>query len=188
MVETYARGTDSQNARDFLDLRNWMSGGDLPYTVKYYTSMFNLEILRNTTGGGRYRAVICLLLRNHAKDFRTGQAISTSLILDENIEDHHVFPDRYLGNTVKDWSKRNCVLNRALVDELTNQTIGQKAPSKYLREIELKVRSDRLEEILKSQFLPIESSSGLFMDDYDQFLIERQRLIAKEIETVVMLP
>jgi hypothetical protein len=188
LTEMYAGGTDSHNARDFEEMRVWINGGDYPGTVKYFSSMFNSDILRNTTSGGRYKSVICLLLKNHAKDFRTAQAISTSLILDENIEDHHIFPDNYLEPNVQDWTKRNCVLNRALVDELTNKTIGNKAPSIYLKEIESNIGLGSLQEVLRSQFLPDESDSSLFLDDYDGFLDKRLESVAKEIAKVTAPP
>lgn len=190
LAERYSGGTDSQNARDFSELLLWMRNESIPSTVKYFSSMFNPEILRNTYSGGRYKGIICLMLRNHAKDFRTTQAISTSLILDENINDHHVFPDKYLESIKgeNDWVKRNCILNRALVDEHTNKNIGINAPSKYLQDIELKIGPSSLREVLKSQFLPTESNSGLFNDDYNEFLTERQDMVAEEIEKVTTPP
>lgn len=189
-AETYSGGTDSQNARDFWELQLWMHNKDVPYTVKYFSSMFNPEILRNTCSGGRYRGAVCLLLRNHARDFKTAQAISTSLILDENIDDHHVFPDKYLEKVMdeSDWTKRNCILNRALVDELTNQTIGINPPSKYLGDIRLKIGVDSLKDVLESQFLPSDPSSALSNDNYDEFLNERQNILAKEIGKLTIYP
>ena len=188
LTEIYAGGTDSQNAKDFAEMRAWIDGGEPPSAVKYFASMFNPDVLSNTTSGGRYKAIICLLLRNRARDFRTAQAISTSLILDENIEDHHIFPDNYLKAAVPDETRRNCVLNRALVDELTNQTISNNAPSKYLGEIESKIGLASLQEILRSQLLPWQSDSGLFTNDYDKFLTERQTLFTGEIKKVTTPP
>jgi len=187
-AQTYRGGTDSQNARDFEGLKNWLRDGEAPYTVKFFSSIFNPAILRSTYSGGRYKGVICLLLRNHAKDFRTGQTIHTSLLLDEEIEDHHVFPDAFLQKiNVTDWGKRNCILNRALIDALTNKEILDQKPSRYLTDIRLKVGDDQLSEILTSHLLPTEPDSGLLTDDYDKFLEEREKIIAEEIKKVTTL-
>jgi hypothetical protein len=189
-TERYAGGTDSKNAKDFDEMVTWLQGGDIPSAIKYFSSNFNPDILRSTFSGGRYKGTICLLLKNHPKDFQTTQAISTSLMLNENIEDHHIFPDAYLkSKSVEDWTKRNCVLNRALIDELTNQRIGgTKPPSKYLKEIESQIGQNSLSEILKSQLLPEQSDSSLSEDNYDLFLKTRQEIIAKEIKKVTTSP
>lgn len=189
-AETYSRGTDSQNARDFGGLQLWMKDEGSPFTVRYFSSIFNPEILLNTYSGGRYRGIICLLLRNHARDFRTTQAISTSLILNEEINDHHIFPDEFLKSSlgVEDWSIRNCIVNRALVDRQTNQDIGFNAPSKYLQDITKRIEMDSLREILESQFIPNDLSGGLFNDNYDKFLKERMEMLTKEIVKVTNPP
>ncbi len=188
---TYMYATNSQNAQDFVQLKDWLNDGELPYTVKNFSSLFNPAILRTIASkfDGRYKGVICLLLRRHAKDFQTGQGINTSLLLQEKINDHHVFPDAYLKRIgLDDWTRRNCILNRALIDASTNQNIGDQAPSQYLESIKRKIGETQLKEILESQLLPTEPDSGLFKDDYERFLQERERKVHNEIKKVTSLP
>lgn len=188
-AETYRGGTDSQNARDFRGLREWLDGGEAPPTVRFFSSVFNPQILRSTYSGGRYKGVICLLLRNHARDFRTGQRIHTSLLLEEKIEDHHVFPDAFLKRiNVEDWGERNCILNRALIDALTNKEILDRKPSSYMADIRARIGSDQLREILASQLLPTDPDAGLLANDYDKFLEYRQEILTQEIAKVTTPP
>jgi len=55
-------------------------------------------------------------------------------MLDEKIDDHHVFPQRYLAESMPDVSGtlRDCVLNRTLIDKKTNIRISKRPPSDYL--------------------------------------------------------
>jgi hypothetical protein len=188
--ERYAGGTDTKNAVDFLELRKWLHGEKPPAVVEYFPQIFNADSLQSTVSGGKYTGVLCLILRNRAKDFKTCQTISTSLMLSENIDDHHMFPDDYLEKDLKinDNVKRSCILNRALLDEQTNENIRRKAPSTYLRKLRKAIGGQELEAVLESQLLPTDKTSGLFADDYAKFLAERQKIIEREIKKVVAIP
>lgn len=183
---TYAGATNTQNARNFQQLTHWIRGGSPPYTVSAFSSLFSPAVLRTvaTPVSGQYQGVICLLLRQHAKDFYTKQGINTSLILQEEIDDHHIFPNSYLEKQGVDSITRNCVLNRALIDAHTNSSIGAKPPSLYLNQIKQQKGEDWLKEVLESQLLPTTPDSGLFQDDFERFLDEREKRLAKEISKV----
>ncbi len=185
--ETYSGGTNSQNASDFQILTNWMMGNPTPSAVQNFLSNFRSGRLRATTSSasGMYQGVMCLLLRRHARDFRTGQQINTNLFLKEEIDDHHVFPEAYLRKKKPKQEREtiDCVLNRALIDAYTNrQFIRDNPPSIYLNEIEKQIGKGTLVNILKSQLLP--TGSSLFQDDFERFLVEREQSIVKEIKQV----
>jgi hypothetical protein len=184
---TYAGSTNTQNAWDFQQLTAWMKDGSAPYTVSAFSDLFNADVLKTVSSqrSGQYKGVICLLLKQHAKDFYTRQGINTSLILQEEIEDHHVFPFSYLEQRGIEPTTRDCVLNRALIDAHTNGSIGANPPSSYLDAIRQEKGEDWLTGILESQMLPTNSDSSLFHDDFMGFIEERKDLVSKAITQIM---
>lgn len=106
------------------------------------------------------------------------------MMQEEKIDDHHVFPQAFLSESKASVSasQRDCVLNRTLIDKMTNIRIRKKAPSVYLQEIQQSVGDKSLSEILRSHLLPSSSDSSLACDDFERYLQERQELIAAQIK------
>jgi hypothetical protein len=135
--QAYESASNSQGARDFSEVKEWMAGGPAPEVVR--TFRFDPRALRDVTPRQRtlYRSTICLVLSNGALDFHRVDAITAKLMAEEGIDDHHVFPDNFLlkKKGILEGSRRNCVLNRTLIDRTTNQLISDRAPSDYMAEI-----------------------------------------------------
>jgi hypothetical protein len=147
-----------------------------------------VSLLRQTTPRQRavYRGVIALVLRNGARDFHSCDLMTAGTILERKIEDHHVFPQAFLARHLRELSTalRDCVLNRALIDKETNGRIGKRAPSEYLTEIEQEVKPKGLESILRSHLLPATPTSSLRQDRFEDFLQDREQLIARQLKEV----
>jgi hypothetical protein len=116
----------------------------------------------------------------------TGDRITSSMVTEKKIDDHHVFPQGYLSEQHPQVTTvlRDCVLNRTLIDKETNIRIGKRAPSDYLREIEDKVGVGPMSIVLESHLLPREAESCLRKDDFDAFVKDRQESIAGQIREV----
>ena len=103
---------------------------------------------------------------------------------DEGIDDHHVFPAAYLERRgVVPARRRDCVLNRTLIDRTTNKMISARAPSDYLAEIRNTPRFP-FEQVMNSHGLPTGAKSPLMRDDYEGFLALRQDHLWQEIRRV----
>ena len=185
-AQAYEKAPNSQTAKDFGELRRWMKGGEAPQTVSEFH--FDSTQLRNTNPRQRalYRGVIAVIIRHGAKDFHGLKPLSGSTIIERKIEDHHVFPQAYLRDHRSDVTAtvRDCALNRALIDKITNARIGGRAPSDYLSEIEEEFGSKKIRELLASHLLPAGPNSSLLKDDFDAFLDEREQAIAREVEAL----
>jgi hypothetical protein len=184
--QAYERAPNSQSAKDFGELKRWLAGGDPPQTVKDFS--FDPDSLQHTTPRQRavYRGAMALILRHEARDFHTGKKITANMILEEKIDDHHVFPQRYLAETEPDVSAtlRDCVLNRTLIDKETNIRISKRAPSDYLAEIGAAISDAQLDKLLRSHLLPSMQNSPLMHDEFAKFLERRQALISEQIDEV----
>lgn len=181
--QVYERAPNSQSAKDFGELKRWLAGGEPPLSVQKFS--FDSDMLRQTTPRQRavYRGVMSLILRHDARDFHTGKKITANMMLEEKIDDHHVFPQKYLSEAEPTVTSvtRDCVLNRTLIDKITNIRISKRAPSDYLQEIASALGDDKLEKLLRSHLLPSGDQSPLAADDFERFLNERQEQISRQI-------
>jgi hypothetical protein len=183
--QTYQSAPNSRAAKDFAELRAWIAGGDECEAVSQFR--FDASTLRDVTPrqAALYNGAICLVLSTAPRDFHTREVISGKLIRDEGIDDHHLFPAKYLERHAPAATviARNCVLNRTLIDRTTNQMIQDQAPSNYLAKIR-HTKGFPFESLLESHWLPSEETGPLMTDDFDGFLSWRQDRFAKEIGRV----
>ena len=182
--QVYEGAPNSKAAKDVVEVLPWLSGGDPPESVASFS--FDPRALRDVTPRQRaiYRGAICLILSGSARDFHTQAVITGKLIAEEGIDDHHVFPAAYLERRdVSPARRRDCVLNRTLIDRTTNQMISDRAPSDYLAEIR-GTPGFPFEKVLDSHALPAGADSPLLCDDYDAFLGVRQERLWQDIRRV----
>ena len=98
----------------------------------------------------------------------------------QSIERHHLFPKGYLKTLgIKGTSRTNRVANYALVEWPHNAAIGDRAPSEYFPPLfEERVSPSEAEQVRFWHALPPNWEHL----DYDTFLAERQKLMAKVIK------
>lgn len=177
----YESGGYSKVAKDYKELDAWICGGDVPNAVAQFE--FNLDSLDRTTrsNSALYRTVLAAVLSRRPLDFHKASPITSAQFL-EGVDDHHVFPQRCVAVEDKEHDLVQCILNRALIDSLTNKRISNQNPSQYLDDIaQASEDSTRLDEILASHMLPSGEGSPLRTDDFDAFIAARRETIATEI-------
>ena len=106
---------------------------------------------------------------------------------------HHIFPKGYLKkNGITDKSKYNQIANYTYLDTQTNISIGEKAPNYYFKivfeqciskEMKFGNISDTalLKENLSINCIP-ENVVSMEASNYEDFLLERRKLMAKKIK------
>lgn len=188
--QQYESSPNTRSAKDVTELIGWLTGGSEPETIASFK--FDPSMLRDATPRQRavYRSTICLVLgcAGGARDFHTQSVITSNLIEQEGIDDHHIFPAAYLQKEkgISETKRRDCVLNRTLIDRTTNQMISDRAPSKYLDDIK-KTQNFPFDSVLASHCLPTGNDSPLMNDDFEAFLTWRQNRLWKEIRRVTGL-
>ena len=132
-----------------------------------------------------YKAIMCLLALNGAKDFRKFESITFS-----ELDDHHIFPKAYLQSEMNTslpglsaTAARNSIVNRTLISAATNRSIGKKAPSQYLRD-EAVIPQDKVDEILGKHFVGEEALQALRSDNYARFMQAREQAIIGKIRSI----
>ena len=130
--ELYAGETESRYANDVKDVMNWINNESLPDTVQ--SSNFNpLRLLSlQTRQSAAYKGIMALIMKNHCKDFLTGDEMDFVLYENEKVDIHHIFPRRYCEKCNYDKLKWNSIINKTPLTAKTNRVIGGNAPSQYI--------------------------------------------------------
>lgn len=181
-AQAYENAGNTVTERDVPRLREWIEGGEKPDVVAAFR--FDSNRWKEITVRQRalYRATIALLMRNSPRDFHKAVPLSKPIIDGQAVDDHHVFPRKFLKSVGKGKAV-DSVLNHTLIDRITNIKIGGRAPSIYLTEMEAELEAD-LAAILSSHRLPPEKDGALWQDRFEDFLKWRLEQLESELREV----
>ncbi len=185
--QKYESAANSQSALDFGEVVRWIEGGNVPESVKSFR--FDPVVLRDITARQRavYRGTIALILRHRSRDFHSHKPLTLEVINENHVDDHHIFPNKFLERQGVGSRLRDCVLNHTLIDRATNIRISARAPSDYLEEIREARGDAKFKELLESHLLPSGKDAPFWDDDFGAFLDWRQETVFKEIQKVTGL-
>jgi hypothetical protein len=184
--ELYGSAVESRFAKDVQEVPLWIEGGPEPATV--HDGVFRADRLRTmrTRLSAAYKGIHVLLMREGARDFRSGQTFDNTVFFDEAVDIHHIFPQVWCSRQGIDSKVYDCVINKTPVGARTNRIIGGSAPSNYLALIE---KGSGKDEPIASDVLDVHLWSHcidpmlLRADAFEAFMADRERrllgLIAK---------
>jgi len=188
--ELYGSTIESRFAKDLPELIAWARGGDEPTAVKEATfSGARLEELMSRRSAA-YKGIFALMMRDGCEDFRSGQPIDISSYYDENVDIHHIFPQKWCKEHADEqnlrghWTAIDCIINKAPLSARTNRMIGGSAPSAYLQRIEKSegIPAERLDQILRSHVI---DPAALRNDDFWAFYDRRYEEILDRVEAAM---
>ncbi|MFE3555284.1 DUF262 domain-containing protein [Streptomyces sp. NPDC059193] len=177
----YDQGANSQMGADYSRLAKWVSTGEGEAPEAIDELHISATTLRTATVRRKalYSGLICLLVKNKAADFHTGQSMTPTRT--SEAESHHIFPKAYLAKQPGSESSE-LILNRSLIDGETNRIIGSLAPSMYIEKMKTAYGAQRLTDVLASHAIASQQASGLLTNDYTTFLNERLEIVIQFIE------
>jgi hypothetical protein len=180
--QKYESSPNSQAALDYQEVLRWIDGEKHPEAVESF--QFDPDSLISTTPRQRavYRGVLGLVMKNHARDFHSHSILSAEVIRQYEVDDHHIFPNKYLERQGVESKRRDCVLNHTFIDRKTNIRIKDRPPSDYMQEILDERGDEKFGELLASHYLPAQKEKYFLEDDYEGFLKWRQEKIWQEIQ------
>ncbi len=181
--ELYGSSIDTRIGNDFVDMTKWLKGGDkIPKTIidaNFHTD--RLDSMRTRTSAA-YKGIHALLMNQGATDFISGQKFQHTLVFDEAVDIHHIFPEKWCKENKKESKEYNSIINRTPLSSRTNRILGGKAPSEYLNKIESEAKqpidSATLNARLESHLINPEL---LREDNYKSFFKARKLALAKLI-------
>lgn len=138
-----------------------------------------------------YLAIATLFLNNDPQDFYSGIQLRSTT---KSLEHHHIFPvnskfGRVYCETYKNDPEKvnliNNVANIALLTDATNNEIRHKDPKDYISSLEGEYKKVGKEQqfyrVMKSQLISKEMIEFLKKNDFDNFVLQRTKLIVGKI-------
>ena len=136
-----------------------------------------------------------VFLASQVKDNDRGflsKEISVNNLIMHRGDIHHIFPKNYLKKAGLTRSKYNQIANYVYMQQEVNIKVGNKAPETYFSEVleqchsgELKygaiANKEELSKNLEENCIP-ESVFSMTIENYQEFLVERRKLMAKKIK------
>lgn len=147
------------------------------YLADVYNNLDNLTATRSA----QYKAILNLLILNGIKDFYKDRNSIYSL-KERELEDHHIYPKKFLRlNNVKG-NATNTILNRTLISKTANEKIKDSQPKNYFNDIEI-MGTPYLESEYKAHYI----DKGIIDQDFsisqfDEFKKARKEEIIKVIK------
>ena len=181
--ELYGSAIESRFAKDILEVPAWLDDGPEPTTVKEGVLRADRLLTMRTRLSAAYKGLHALLMREGARDFRSGQAYDQTVFFDEAVDIHHIFPKAWCEDQKLSEGLYNSVVNKTPLSYRTNRIIGGVAPSKYLQRleqgrttangqiIEPPINTAVLDGHLRSHCIPVDR---LRSDDFNGFMEARQ--------------
>lgn len=190
--ELYGSAAETRFARDIMEVPAWLDGGPDPTTVVDGVLRADRLLTMRTRLSAAYKGLHALLMREGAKDFRSGQSFDQTVFFDEDVDIHHVFPKAWCESQKIPASTYDSVINKTPLGYRTNRIIGGVAPSIYLDKLEKgKVANGQLIEpsidkailatYLETHCIPV---SELYTDDFQSFFKERQRRLLELVARI----
>ena len=94
--ELYGGAIESRFARDLPEVGAMVQGESVePVTIAESSFQAGRLLTLRTRNSSAYKGLYALLMRDGGRDFRTGVPIEASTFLDERIDIHHIFPERW---------------------------------------------------------------------------------------------
>jgi hypothetical protein len=174
--EMYTGWHETRTGKDLVEIPLWLKHGDsLPSTIREANFTHERLLTVRKRYGAVYQGLSALLRLSGAIDWITGEEINDVLYFEEKIDSHHIFPVAWCRKQGIDPKKYNCLVNRTPLSAKTNKKIGSKAPSVYLKELEISgIPPRRLDEILRSHVIDPET---LRKDDFEGFFQARTKAL-----------
>lgn len=182
--ELYGGSTDTRLANDIQDCVAWLTGGELPRTVRDAQFQARRVLTLRTRISAAYKGIYALQMKFGARDFQTGSQIDSDAYADQSIDIHQVFPRNWCAKNEVDPNLAGCIVNKTAMDSHMAKLIRGLAPSTYLQRLEIDLGMDQqvLGRILRSHDI---DPAHLRRDDFRSFFNRRFEGIIQQIEKVM---
>ena len=193
----YSGSSDSVISEDFRAFRRLVVGG-VPLEKLDETKLDSiantLDFSEEKKGTSVYNAVISIIALKGALDFYELRPPGSGDYIEASVNDHHIFPSKVRGldpsKSKRFGETKDTVVNRTLLLDETNTSMGNSRPSLYLKEVEnrLATRKTTLEGLMAAHLISSEALGCMWQDDYDGFIACRQKTMNNEVRERLGLP
>lgn len=175
--QRYDSAVNTKSYQDVRDVLRWLSEGVAPQWLERLGEE-DLDLGVEESRSAIYRGILCLVARNGARDFLTGQAAALN-----QCQDDHIFPQKAYGNA----HPVNVVYNRTLISKETNNNKRDNDPASFLRNC-LRGHGDdeaRLLTTLQTHYISERAYSAMLRDDFEGFVAERRSSLEQAVRSLL---
>jgi len=182
LSERYGSTSPSRMAEDAQKLRKMMDGKDVSFDYPYKVTRDSVARTKmSRTSSALRNAFICMLALKGPRNLKDGSPVNLADDFFSNLkkaERHHIFPVGYLKGQHLD-NLVDLVPNFCFIPADLNREISNQAPADYLTKY--KRDNPQFDTSAASHLLPLTSDAAVWKNDFQNFLSERARLIANEL-------
>ncbi|MBQ0925567.1 DUF262 domain-containing protein [Saccharopolyspora endophytica] len=184
--ELYGSAIESRFVRDIEQVPQWTLGDtdEVPRTIGDATFVESRLHSLRTRNAAAYKGIYALLLAEGARDWMEDKKFDKVQYRSLDVDIHHIFPQKWCADNGVDVEQRESIVNKTAISARTNRTIGGKAPSKYLAQIEAKaqISTYQLDQLIASHLVP---ATELRADDQTAFFSRRREALSKLVENAM---
>jgi hypothetical protein len=172
--QRYDSAVDTRTYQDAREIGAWAVGqGSLPEWIRRLTAT-DLDLAVDERRSAVYRGIMCLIAREGARDFLTGQPARL-----HECQDDHIFPRSVYGQN----HPADIVVNRTFISKETNNRKANRKPSEFLRECLAGhgQEESRLLATLQTHFISPQAYEALMRDDFDTFVALRGETLRQAV-------
>lgn len=179
--ELYGGSTETRFARDVEQVPAWVQGGAEPGSVAEAVFREQRLLSLHTRNSAAYKGIYALLMRNASRDWMKNQPMSLATFFNYQVDIHHIFPKAWCAKNGVDHARRESIVNKTAIGRETNQRIGGRSPTAYLKVIERDagLTTVQLDEVLTSHEI---DARALRDADFDEFFRKRTSALLALIE------
>lgn len=186
--ELYGGTTESRFARDVPDVVAWVKGDEKePRTIEDANFVpARLDTLR-TRGSAAYKGIFALLMKQPARDWRSGDPMNVATYFDDYVDIHHIFPNAWCDKKGISPAIYNAITNKTPLSARTNRVIGGYAPSAYLGRVtnSAQVPREQIDANIASHLVEV---GYLDSDDFEGFMSARRKVLLDLISEAMGKP
>lgn len=177
-TQRYDSAVDTKTYQDAHDVLSWIVEDAMPEWLRR-VSVDAVDLSIAEPRSAVYRGIMCLIMRQGARDFFTGQPANLNTCHDDYIFPRGVYREIYPVDVV---------LNRTLISKETNNIKRDRTPSEFMEECFLGHDKDeaRLLDTLHTHFITREAHKALKNNGFETFTRERDAALKDAIKTVLV--
>jgi hypothetical protein len=171
--ELYGSTTESRLARDVPELIAWLQGAPTcPRSIDEALFQEDRLLTLRSRLAAAYKGIHAILMAHGCRDFISDKPADIMTFFNDQIDIHHVFPQKWCIDKKIQPSRFNSIVNKTPLSKHSNILIGGDAPSVYLWRIQDKqgISADRLDDILRTHLI---NPQHLRADDFEAFFAGR---------------
>jgi hypothetical protein len=182
--ELYGSAVESRAAKDLEQVLAWIKGGGEPDTIRDANFAPSRLMTLRTRNSAAYKGLYAIMMRDGARDLRTGEGIIDATYFDEKIDIHHIFPQDWCARSGVEPGRCDSIINKTALSARTNRMIGGKAPSEYLVRMQNAGGLDEegMDAALETHLIEPQT---VRQDDFEAFFEARRQALLERIQTVM---